>query len=163
MGDRLWRSFNVQSVAYCGAIDRHLKDLRVMRETRHVAAMHSIHMDLDTRALSAQLCHMVRMVCQECAQKLLGQARDPRAAVDEFEVLLRRYGALPCEGVSEALKAALVQKGNTDDALKTHLVLHASRHSNFQLVREKVRSVLVTQQPFGQGPMAMDIGVLDAK
>ena len=61
------------------------------------------------------------------------------------------------------MKVALVQKGITDDALKTHLVLHASRLSTFQLVREEVRSVLITRQALGQGPMPMDIGALDVK
>ena len=84
---------------------------------------------------------------------------DPRTALDEFEVLLRRYSALSREDVSEGLKVALVQKGITDDALKTHLVLHASRLSTFQLVR----SVLITREVLGQGPMPMDIGALDLK
>ena len=97
-----------------------------MGETRDVAAMRNIHMDPDTRALSAQLYYMLIMVCQEGAQKLLEHAGDteggvawrrlldeyeprtagrqcallqellhygflgdPRAALDEFEVLLR--------------------------------------------------------------------------
>ena len=98
-------------------------------------------------------------------QELLhhGFSGDPRTALDEFEVLLRRYSALSGEDVSESLKVALVQKGITDDALKTHLVLHASRLSTFQLVREEVRSVLITRQALGQGPVPMDIGALDAK
>ena len=36
---------------------------------------------------------------------------DPRAALDEFEVLLRRYTALSGEEFSERSKVALVQKG----------------------------------------------------
>ena len=60
------------------------------------------------------------------------------------------------------MKVALVQKGITDDALKTHFVLHTTRLSDFQLVREEVRSVLITQQELGQGPMPMDIGAVDA-
>ena len=184
-----WRSFKFQFVAYCGAIDSRLKDLLVLGETRDVAAMRNIHMDPDTRALSAQLYYMLIMVCQEGAQKLLEHAGDteggvawrrlldeyeprtagrqcallqellhngfpgdPRTALDEFEVLLRRCSALSGEDVSESLKVALVQKGITDDALKTHLVLHASRLSTFQLVREEVRSVPITRQALGQGP-----------
>ena len=88
---------------------------------------------------------------------------DPRTALDEFKVLLRRYSALSGVDVSESLKVALVQKGVTDDTLKTHLVLHASRLSTFQMVREEVRSVLITRQALGQGPVPMDIGALDAK
>ena len=98
-------------------------------------------------------------------QELLhyGFPGDPRTALDEFEVLLRRYSPLSGEDVSESLKVALVQKGITDDALKTHLVLHASRLSTFQLLREEVRSVLITRQALGQGPTPMDIGALDVK
>ena len=169
-----WRSFKFQFVAYCGAIDSRLMDFLVLGETRDVAAMRNIHMDLDTRALSAQLYYMQIVVCQEGPQKLFEQAGDtqgrvawrrlldeyepktaerlcallqellhhgfpgdPRTALDEFEVLLRRYSALSGEDVSESLKVALVQKGITDDALKTHLVLHASRLSTFQLVHKK--------------------------
>ena len=84
---------------------------------------------------------------------------DPRA----FEMLLRRFSALSREDASESLKVALVQKGITDDALKTHLVLHAWRLSNFQLVREEVRSVLITRQALCQGPVPIAIGALDAK
>ena len=57
---------------------------------------------------------------------------DAREKMDEREVLLRRHSALSGEDVSESLKVALVQNGATDDALKTYLVLHASRLSNFQ-------------------------------
>ena len=88
---------------------------------------------------------------RQCAslQELLrcGSPGDPRAALDEFDVL----------------SVALVQQGITDDALKTHLVLHASRLSNFQLVREEVRSALITRPALGQGPTPLDIGALDAK
>ena len=135
---------------------------------------------------------MLIMVCQEGAQKLLEHAGDtegrvawrrlldeyeprtagrqcallhelfhygfpgdPRTSLDEFEVLLRRYTALSGEDVSESLKVSLVQKGITDDAL--------SRLSTFQLVREEVRSVLITRQALGQGSMPMDIGALDVK
>ena len=98
-------------------------------------------------------------------QELLhhGFPGDPRVALDKFEVLLRWYGALPGEDVSKGLKVTLVQKGITDDALKTNLVLHASCLSNFQLVREEVRSVLITRQALGQGSVLTDIGALDAK
>ena len=75
----------------------------------------------------------------------------------------RRYSALSGEDVSESLKVALAQKGITDDTLKTHLVLRASHISNFQLAHEEVRSVLITRQALGQGPMPLDIGALDAK
>ena len=61
--------------------------------------------------------------------------KHPRTALDEFEAPLRVYSALSGEDVSESLKVALVQKGITDDALKTHLVLHASGLSIVQLVR----------------------------
>ena len=100
-----------------------------------------------------------------CCRKVLhfGFLGDPRAAFGKFEVLLRRYSALSGEDVSEALTVALVLEGITDDALKTHLVLHASRVSNFQLVREEVRSVLIMRQTLGQGPVPMDIGALDSK
>ena len=76
--------------------------------------------------------------------------------------MLRLFSALSGEDVSESLKVALVQKGVTDHVLNTHLVLHASRPSNFQLVREEVRSVLITRQALGKA-MLMDIGALDAK
>ena len=78
-------------------------------------------------------------------QELLhyGYPGHQRAALDEFEVLLRRFCALPGEDVSESLKLTLVQKRNTDDALKTHLEFHASRFSNFQLVYGEIRSVLI--------------------
>ena len=48
-------TFKFQPEAYCRAIDSRLKDLLLLGETRDVAAMHNIHVDLDTRALSAQL------------------------------------------------------------------------------------------------------------
>ena len=128
--------------------------------------MRNTHTHPDTRAHTA-LYYLLIMVCQEGAQKLLEHAGDTEGGaaaagspetreqpLDEFEVLLRQNSAL-------SLKLAPVQKGITDDALKTHLVLHASRL--FQLVREEVRSVLITRQVFGQGPMSMDIGALDAK
>ena len=108
-----------------------------------------------------------RTAGRQCAllQELLhyGFPGEPRTALDKFEVLLRRYSALSGEDVSESLKVALVQKGITDDALKTHLVWHASRLSTFQLVREEVRSVLIMRQALGQGPMPVDIGALDVK
>ena len=56
-----------------------------------------------------------------------------------------------------------MQEGITDDALKTHLFTYASRLSNFQQVREEVRSVLITRQALCQGPVPMDIGALGAK
>ena len=71
-----WRSFKFHFVAYCGAIDSRLKDLLVLGETRVVAAMRNIHMDPDTRALSAQLYYTLIMVCPEGAQKLLEHAGD---------------------------------------------------------------------------------------
>ena len=71
---------------------------------------------------------------------------DPREALDEFEVLLRWYSTLSGEDVSESLEVALVQIVITDDALKTRLVLHASRLSNFQLVRGEVRTVSISRQ-----------------
>ena len=77
-----WRSFKFQFVAYCGAIDSRLKDLLVLGETRDVAAMRNIHMDPDTRALSAQLYYMLIMVCHEGAQKLLEHAGDTEGGVD---------------------------------------------------------------------------------
>ena len=108
-----------------------------------------------------------RTAGRQCAlvKKLLHYAfpGDPRTALDEFEVLLRPYSALSGEDVSESLKVALVQKGITDDALKTHLVLHASRLSTFQQVHEEVRSVLIKRQALGQGPVPMDIGALGVK
>ena len=64
-------------------------------------------------------------VCVAAGALHYGFPGDPRTALDEFEVLSG-------EEVSESLKVALVQKGITDDALKTHLVLHASRLSTFQ-------------------------------
>ena len=70
-----WRSFKFQFLAYCGAIDSHLKDLLVLGETRDVVAMR-IHMGPDTRALSAQLHYMLIMVCQEGWQRLLEHAGD---------------------------------------------------------------------------------------
>ena len=190
-----WRMFKFQFVAH----RQSPQGLAGFGRDPGVAAMRNIHMDPDTRALSAQLFCMLTMVCQESTQKLLEHAGDteggawrrqldeyeprtagrrcallqellhyefpgdPRTALDEFEVLLRRYSALSGEDVSESFKVALVQKGITDDALKTHLVLHASRLSNFQLVRQEVRSVLITRQALGQGPMPMDIGALDVK
>ena len=88
-----------------------------------------------------------RTAARQCAllQELLqyGFSGDLRAALDECEVLLRRYSSL---SGCDSLKVALVQRGMKDDALKTHLVLHASRVANFQLVREQVRSVLLTQR-----------------
>ena len=64
-----------------------------------------------------------RTAGRPCAllQELLHYAfpGDPRTALDEFEVPLRRYSALSGEDVSESLKVALVQKGITDDTLKT--------------------------------------------
>ena len=86
-----WRSFKFQFVAYCGAIDSRLKDLLVLGETWDVAALRNIHMDPDTRALSAQLYYMLLMVCQEGAQKLLEHAGDTEGGVagrrllDEYE------------------------------------------------------------------------------
>ena len=78
--------------------------------------------------------------CRQCAllQEVLhfNFPGDPRNALDEFEVLLRRYAALSGEELGENLKVALVQKGTTDEALKTHLVLHASRLTTFAEVRE---------------------------
>ena len=105
-----WRSFKFQFVAHCGAIDSRLKDLLVLGESRDVAAMRNMHMELDTRAVSAQLyfIFMLIVVCQEGAQKPLEHAgkteggvawrrlldeyeprtagRDPRAALDVPEV-----------------------------------------------------------------------------
>ena len=49
-----WRSFKFQLKAYRGAIDSRLKDLFVVGETRDVTATRNIHMDPDTRALSAR-------------------------------------------------------------------------------------------------------------
>ena len=76
-----WRSFKFQFVAYCGAIDSRLKDLLVLGETRDFAVMRNIHMDPDTRALSAQLYYMLIMVCQEGAQTLLEHAGDTAGRV----------------------------------------------------------------------------------
>ena len=97
---------------------RETKDPLVLGETRDAALMRNMHVDLDTRALSARLYHMQIMVCQEGAQKLLEHAGDtadgvawrrlldeykprtagilgdPRAALNEFEVLFRPYSAL---------------------------------------------------------------------
>ena len=72
-----------------------------------------------------------------------------------------RYSALSGEDVSERLKVALVQRGITDGALKTHLARF--KPSNFQLTHEEVRSVLITRQALSQGPAPVDIGALDAK
>ena len=185
-----------QFVACCVAIDSRLKDLLVLGEARDVAAMRNIHMDPDTRALSAQLYKMRIMVCQgvrrSCWSKRVtlrvdshaGRVRaknrmtamcfagtpsprvfpeDPRAALDEFEMLLRRHSALSGDDVSESLKVALVQKGITNDSVKTLLCCTPHALSNFHLVCEEVRSVLITRQALGQGPMPMDIGALDAK
>ena len=55
-----------------------------------------------------------------------------------------------------------MQEAITDDALETHLVLHNSRISNFQLAREEVPSALIMRRALGQGSMPMDIGALDA-
>ena len=74
----------------CGAIDSRLKDLLVLGETRDVATQRNIHMDPDTRALSAQLYYLLIMVCQEGAQQLLEHAGDTEGGVawrllDEYE------------------------------------------------------------------------------
>ena len=61
--ETIWRSFKFQFAAYSGAIDSRLKDLLVLGESRHVGTMRNIHMDPDTRALSAQLYYMLIMVC----------------------------------------------------------------------------------------------------
>ena len=55
-----------------------------------------------------------------------------------------------------------MQEAITDDALETHLVLHNSRISNFQLAREEVPSALIMRRALGQGSVPMDIGALDA-
>ena len=52
------------------------------------------------------------------------------------------------ENISECLKVVMVQKGITDDALNTQVVLRASRTSNFQLVREEAsRGKLLAKDP----------------
>ena len=114
-------------------------------------------MDPDTRALSAQLYCMLIMVCQEGTQKLLEHAGDTEGGVAGRQCALLQAllhhgvpgnpacSALSGEDVSEALKVTLVQRHH--DALKTHHVLHASRLSNFQLVREEVHSVLTSSWP----------------
>ena len=181
-----------QFVAYSGAIDSRLIDLLVLGETRDAAAMRNIHMDPDTRALRAQLCYMLILVCQEGAQgdteggvawrRLLeSMSQGPQdgsvpCCKSSFTAgfpdtceqpwmssrcCFARYSALSGEDVSERLKVALVRKGITDDALKTHLARF--KPSNFQLIREEVRSVLITRQALSQGPAPMDIGALDAK
>ena len=49
--------------------------------------------------------------CRNCVTT--GLPGDPQAALHEFDVLLRRYGALSGADVDESVKAALVQKGIT--------------------------------------------------
>ena len=146
-----------------------LKDLLVLGEARDVAAMRCTHTDPDRRALSGQLHFMLIMVCQllEHAgdteggvawrplldeyepstarpQELLhcGFLGDPRAALDEFEVLLCQCSARSGEEVSESLKVALVQKGITDDALKTHLVFFFSTRQVETLTVENSKNAL---------------------
>ena len=115
-----WRSFKFQFVAYYGAIDSRLKDL-VLGASRDAAAMRNIHVDPDTRGLSAQpvlrndhgvLEHVGDteggVACRGCltstsqgpqdgselcCRELLHHGfLDPRAALDDFEVL-RRWSA----------------------------------------------------------------------
>ena len=148
--------------------------------SKDVKAMRNIHMDPDTRALSAQMYHMLimpggcaeagldesepRTTGRQCAllQELFhyGFLVDPRAAFDEFEAASPVQCVVKREDVRKL--EGMVQKGTKDDALKTHLVLHASRLSNSQVVRGEVRSVLITRQALVQGPMPMDIGALGA-
>ena len=171
-----WRSLKIQFVAYCGANDSRFQDLLVLGETRDVAAMRNIHMDLDTD--HAWCVRRVRKICWSTQATLSGLAATAGRVRDEYRrttvcvaargpplwipwrvayslgrVHFAGYSALSGEDVSESLKVALVQKRITDDALKTHLVPHASRHSTFQLVREEDRSVLITLQALGQGLM----------
>ena len=58
-----------------------------------------------------------RTAGRQCAllQELFhyGFLGEPRTALDEFEVFLRRYSALSGEDVSESLKVALVQKSKS--------------------------------------------------
>ena len=85
---------------------------------------------------------------------------EPRAALDEFEVLVRNYEKSSGELVSEPLKVALVQKGLRDEGLRQHLVLHAARLPSYSAVRDEVRSILVTRAALQQQPAAMEIGAV---
>ena len=116
MGERLWRSPNVQFVACCGAIDRRLKDLLVLGETR----------DLDTRAQRTAVRHAVDGVPGGCAE------------ASGVEVLLRRYSVLSCEGPESRIGAERHNGRRTGDppcvARLTPFELPAGARGGAQLV-----------------------------
>ena len=85
---------------------------------------------------------------------------DQRAALDEFEVMVRAYEKSSGETLSESMKVVFVQKGLRDEALRSHLVMHAARLDNYAAVRDEVRSILLTRHALQSAPVAMDIGAV---
>ena len=84
--------------------------------TRDIAAVCHIRLGADARGVAWRLLdeYEPRISGPQCALIAAGTARstawftgDPRAALDEFEVLLCQYRALSGEDVSEALKVAI--------------------------------------------------------
>ena len=80
-----------------------MKDLLVLGDTKDAAAMRSIHVDPDTRALSAQLYYIMIMLCQEGGlAPTAGQirAKDRRTAVrfttyEQISTRRQKLGVLP--------------------------------------------------------------------
>ena len=70
---------------------------------------------------------------------------DVRGSLDELEAKLRRHERT-CEDVmSDRVKIAFVQKGLEDDDLRRHLLTHAARLSEYPLVREEIRSIIMAR------------------
>ena len=71
-----WRSFKFQFAAYCGALDRRLRELLTLAENHTAPELRNTVLGPD-----AQLYYMLIMICQENAQRLLEHAGDTEGAV----------------------------------------------------------------------------------
>ena len=72
---------------------------------------------------------------------------------------IRRYERTCGEVLSDRVKNAVVQKGSEDDDLRRHLLMHAARLSTYPLVRENIRSIIMTRDTL-TGPAPMDVSAV---
>ena len=76
-----WRSFKFQFAAYCGALDRRLRELLTLAENHTAPELRNTVLGPEQATVSAQLYYMLIMICQENAQRLLEHAGDTEGAV----------------------------------------------------------------------------------
>ena len=84
---------------------------------------------------------------------------DVRRSLDEFEVKIRGYERTCGEILSDRVKIAVVHKGNEDEDLRRHLLMHAARRSTYHFVREEIRSIIMARDTL-TGPVPMYVSAV---